>query len=62
MGTFAKAKGTTQMECVVDEKRRLQNCNFVKMVLMLMVVLCHSVSFWGGTGFEHSLQLRLFLS
>ena len=30
------------------EKKELQNCNFVKMVLMLIVVLYHSMLFWSG--------------
>lgn len=37
------------------EHKRLENLNTIKMVLMLTVVLCHSVSFWCGgwfTAFE----------
>lgn len=43
------------MNDYVTEKSKpteLENCHFVKMVLMLLVVLCHSVSFWGGNWFQ----------
>ena len=30
----------------------LDNCHFIKMALMLLVVLCHSVSFWSGGWFQ----------
>lgn len=34
-----------------DGARELENCNFVKTVLMILVVLYHSVLFWKGTWF-----------
>lgn len=47
---------------------RIDNCNFIKVVLMLAVVLCHSVSFWSGDWFtaikctQHSRVLSLLSS
>ena len=32
--------------------KRLSNCNFIKAILMLTVVLYHSVLFWGGSWFS----------
>lgn len=36
---------------MVDCKRELENCNFVKAALMLLVVIYHSILFWGGNWF-----------
>ena len=35
-----------------EKQGRIENCYLVKAVLMLSVVLCHSVSFWGGGWFK----------
>lgn len=35
----------------LDRQTELSNCNFVKTVLMLIVVLYHSIAFWGGGWF-----------
>jgi len=35
----------------LDRETELSNCNFVKTVLMLIVVLYHSIAFWGGGWF-----------
>lgn len=40
------------MSTISGEKHvRIENCNLIKSVLMLSVVVCHSVSFWGGGWF-----------
>lgn len=36
---------------IIDKKRELENCNFVKLLLMMCVVLGHSVHFWTGDWF-----------
>jgi len=35
----------------IEETKELENCSFVKTVLMLFVVLAHSIIFWGGEWF-----------
>ena len=35
-----------------DRKAELNNCNFVKTVLMLLIVLCHSAAFWTENWFS----------
>lgn len=37
---------------MVKKDRELENCNFVKTILMLCVVLYHSMLFWGGNWFS----------
>lgn len=32
----------------MERKDELENCNFIKSILMLLVVLDHSVCFFGG--------------
>lgn len=41
-------KGIIRMR---DKQRELENCTFVKTILMLLVVLYHSMLFWGGNWF-----------
>lgn len=33
----------------IDKQKELSNCNFVKAVLAIIIVLYHSILFWGGT-------------
>ena len=39
---------------VTDRQAELKNCNFVKTVLMLIVVLYHCMVFWTGTWFSEA--------
>ena len=36
----------------MSNEKTLQNCGFVKTVLMLIIVLYHSIVFWGGAWFS----------
>ncbi len=36
---------------MIDYQKELENCNFVKAALMLLVVMYHSILFWGGSWF-----------
>lgn len=37
----------------IERQTELENCTFVKTILMLLVILCHSIDFWsGGGGFQ----------
>lgn len=37
---------------ILDRRKELENCNFVKMVLMLVVVVFHCILFWRGDWFK----------
>lgn len=39
----------------ITKHEQLENCIFVKTVLMLMVVAYHSMIFWGGIGLVFNL-------
>ena len=36
------------MENLINDQKKLDNCVFVKTVLMIMVVAYHSMAFWAG--------------
>lgn len=36
------------MEEKINDQNKLDNCTFVKTILMIFVVLYHSILFWGG--------------
>lgn len=37
---------------VIDSKTELDNCNFVKTVLMIIIVAYHSILYWNGSWFD----------
>ena len=37
-----------------DRQTELENCNFIKTVLMMLVVFYHSIVFWGGNWFTQN--------
>lgn len=47
MATMKKRKSVRTL----DRKKELENCTFVKTMLMLLVVLDHSMAFWTGSWF-----------
>lgn len=38
-------------DSMVDKSRELKNCNFVKTILMMLIVVYHSILFWQGNWF-----------
>lgn len=42
------------MDCVLNKKEELENCSFVKTILMLLVAAYHSILFWGGEWFTRN--------
>jgi fucose 4-O-acetylase-like acetyltransferase len=38
----------------IELKKELDNCDFVKTILMMAVILYHSCVYWNGTWFDHS--------
>lgn len=38
------------MEDTINYQKNLENCIFVKTILMMLVIVYHSMVFWGGIG------------
>lgn len=39
---------------LLDKQAELENCTFVKTILMIFIVLCHSMCFWNGDWFTQN--------